>query len=268
MAYKFKKYPLTVLALTCICLAQLYDEPSLGYGDILEEMCRPDSESGFELKPLVEEAEATGMPTSTLKRLLVKGYQDHASSRELGRLLCIIVQAEEDGLPPELLFAKLDEGLGKRAPLSRIASVIEHKVDDMKYARRLLSGSEEPKMEDNNVTRVATVMAAGLPESKLDTIFSKYADVPVDMRVVAVEITAYGGIIGYDAQLLDQIVRTGLTSQAFFREWAFLVKVISKAKKKNISDQRITTEAVRTLSRKGRLNDLITALGMKPGDVY
>ena len=88
------------------------------------------------------------------------------------------------------------------------------------------------------------------------------------MRVVAAEIKAYGNTIGYDTQLLDQIVTTGLKTTAFSEDWAYLIKLISKAKKQNITDQRIAQEAINTLSQRGTLDELITSLGMDPRDVY
>lgn len=231
-------------------------------------MCGSVEDTVFDLKPIVAEAEATGMPPSTLNRLLVKGYQDQTSARELARLLCVIVQAEEDGLSPDLLFAKLDEGLGKRASLPRISAVIKDKVDDMKFAQRMVSDGKEPQLEDDKVTRLAKAMSAGLSRQKLNHLFIRHAGVPMEMRVVAAEIMAYGGVAGYDAQLMDQIVKEGLASEALSDDWAFLIKVISKARKKNISDQRMADEAVKTLTRRGSLNDFILALGMTPTEVY
>lgn len=268
MVFKFNPYRRFVHGLAYLWLVAAVWVPPFGHADLLDDMCGPGEDSTLELKPLVAEAEATGMPPSTLNRLLVKGYQDQSSARELAQLLCVIVLAEEDGLSPDLLFAKLDEGLGKRASLSRISAVIEDKVDDMKFAQRILSDGKEPALEDDNVTRLAKAMSAGLSRQKLNLLFHRYAGGSMEMRVVAAEIMAYGGAAGYDAQLLDQIVKAGLTYEAFSDDWTFLIKLISKSRKKNISDQRLADEAVKTLTRKGSLNDLIAALGMTPSDVY
>ena len=249
-------------------LTLLMSIPMASQASILDDLCQLDSNAPIAMEALVEEAEATGMPASTLKRLLVKGYQDDAATRELARLLCIIIQAEEDGLPPDLLFVKVEEGLAKRVTLANITPVIADKVDDMRYAQSLISAGVEPQLEDDNVTRIVKAMSAGLTRQELQKLFDPAYTVPVDMRVVAAEIKAYGNTIGYDTQLLDQIVTTGLKSTAFSEDWAYLIKLISKAKKQNITDQRIAQEAINTLSQRGTLNDLITSLGMDPRDVY
>ena len=231
--------------------------------ELLDDLCRAEVHSPRVMQSLIEEAEATGMPPSTLNRLLIKGYHDKDSIRILSRLLCVIVQAEEDGLPPELLFRKLDEGLGKRAPLMRIVEVVEAKVADMHYVQALLSGGEEPRLEDDNVVRLTHALSSGLSKKDLNDLFSLVYDVPVEMRVVAAEIKGYGRAAGFDASLLDQIIASGLASRSLSDEWSFLIKVISEARKQNISDQRITAQAVKVLSRKGSLGDLNAALGIK-----
>lgn len=268
MVFKFDAYIPRLCRLICFCLCAVVFAPLWGHAEILDALCPADDNSPVELKPLVEEAEATGMPTSTLNRLLVKGYQDETSKKALGGLLCIIVRAEEDGLPPDLLFEKLVEGLGKGASIVQIVTVVQRKVNDMQFAQGLVSDEAEPKLEDDNVTRIAKVMSAGLSRRELMSIFRKGAKAPVDMRVVAAEIKGYGRTIGYDTQLLDQIVDVGLTSQALTDEWFYFVKVISKARKQEISDQHLATEAVKTLTRRGSLDSLIENLGMTPAEIY
>lgn len=242
--------------------------PICGNAELLDDLCMMDSNATVKIKPLVEEAEATGMPASTLNRLLVKGYQDQASVKTLGRLLCIVVRAEEEGLPPDLLFEKLDEGLGKRASLAHIASVVANKVDDMKFARSLLSETAEPKAEDDNVTRIANVLATGISRLRLEALFRRNSLAPVQMRVIASEIMAYGRVVGYDRQLLSQVVKAGMTYQAFTDEWAYFVKVISKARRKDLSDRYVAKEAIKTLSGKETLDSLIVNLGMNPREIY
>ncbi len=268
MAYNFKAYPLFRYVLACLWAIAIGGMPALSHGSLLEELCQPDADGVYDMLPLAEEAEATGMPSHILQRLLVKGYENKATAKDLGELLCLVVRAEEEGFLPDLLFLKLEEGLAKNAPLSGIKLAIQRKINDMAFAQRLLNGKGKPKIEDNNVMRIARAMSAGLSRRKLQALFSLQKDAPVDMRVTAAEVMAYGGATGYDIRLLDQIVKTGLTHRSFHDEWSFFVKVIARARKKNISDKRVADQAIQTLSQNGSLNDLIAALGMKPADVY
>lgn len=256
-------FPLALLSL----VAFLY-WPVCSKAELLDDLCTLDSDATVEIKALAEEAEATGMPTSTLNRLLIRGYWDKTSGKTLGRLLCMVVRAEEEGLPPDLLFKKLDEGLGKRASLERIASVVQNKIEDMKFAQSLLSDGAEPEVEDDNVTRLGNVLSAGLSRRRLETLFRQNSAAPVQMRVVASEIMAYGNAVGYDRQLLSKVVKAGLASHALTDEWTYFVKVLSKARKNDISDQHVAGEAVKTLLGKGSLYSLIVNLGMHPGEIY
>lgn len=268
MVYNFKANSFFRYVLAGLSVLVLFGVPALSDGSMLDELCRPNTDGAYEIVSLSEEAEATGMPSHILQRLLAKGYKNQAAAKELAELLCLIIRVEEEGFLPDLLFLKLEEGLAKNASLSGIKSAIQKKVDDMAFAQRLLSGKGKPKVEDINVTRIARAMSAGLPRRELRTVFSMKGDIPLDMRVTAAEVMAYGAAAGYDNRLLDQIVKTGLTHRSFHDEWSFFVKVIAKARKKNISDQRVADQAIQTLSQKGSLNDLISALGMKPADVY
>jgi len=267
MVYNIKVF-FRFLNLVAGLLVALSGLPALTYGTLLEELCQPDAAGVYEILPLAEEAEATGMPPHILKQLLAKGYTGQNAAKELGQLLCIVIRAEEEGFLPDLLFLKLEEGLAKKASLTDIKIVIEKKIDDMAFAQRLLSSGNKPKIEDDNVTRIARTMSAGLTRRKLQTLFAPQDDVPLDMRVTAAELMAYGGAIGYDRRSLDQIVRTGLTHHSLHDEWSFFVKVIAKARKKKISDRRVADQAIKTLSQNGSLNDLISDLGMKPADLY
>ena len=240
----------------------------LAHGAYLDELCQSDADSPQAFKALVEEAEATGMPSASLNRLLVRGYADADSKKTLHRLLCAIVQAEEEGLPPGLLFKKLDEGLGKRASLPRILEVINLKIDDMHYVQMLLSDGEEPLMEDDNVERLAKILAAGVSRQDLKALFDPAFSSPIAMKVVAAEIMAYGRAAGFNSRLLDQIIASGLESQAFTSDWTFFVKVVFASRKHQILDQQVAAEAIKVLSQKKPLDDLIMVLGLNPKDVY
>lgn len=238
------------------------------HGSLLEELCRPDADGGYDIGSLAEEAEAAGMSPHILKRLLVKGYRGQTAASELGRLFCLIIRAEEDGFLPDPLFLKLEEGLAKNASLSNIKMAVERKIEDMEFAQRLVSGKGKPRAEDDNVVRIVRAISAGLTRQDLHSLFSRHGDAPVDMRVTAAELLAYGNAIGFDVSLLDRIVATGLTSRSLRDEWTYFVKVVAKARKRNIPDQRVADQTIKTLSQNGTLNDLISALGMKPADVY
>ena len=252
---------LFVIPICCLVLL-----PVVSWGSILDDICQVDTETPIDISQIVEEAEATGMPVSTLNRLLVKGYVDKPSTKELSNLLCVIIEAEEDGLTPDLLFTKVDEGLAKKATLVQISSVIKAKVDDMKFAQNLLNNGAEPQPEDTRVERLAKALSAGLTRPELTFIFIQKA--PENMKVVAAEIKTYGKAIAFDPQLLDLIIETGISEQSLSEDWSYLIKVISLARKKNISDAQIAQKAVYSLTEKLPLSHLSACLGLKPIPEY
>lgn len=228
----------------------------------LEPLCRPDALPETVIESLVEEAEAAGMPEDTLNRLLAVGYREVEASETLRILLCVIVQAEEDGLPPGLLFETLAEGLGKKVPLPRILAVIRTRVEDLEYARSLLAGGPTGEIDNPDVERVARVLALGNSRKEISAIFGSDVDAPDGMRVIAVEILGYGRAMGIDRELIDRVNREGLARRAFSPDWAYFVKVVSAARKAGIPDARVADTAVEVLSENGTLDELIGELGL------
>lgn len=231
-------------------------------GALVEDLCDPQIPYEIVIESLVEETEATGMPESTLNRLLVVGHRDPGTTEDIRRLLCVIVKAEEDGLPPGMLFRKLEEGLGKRVPLPRILNVIEKKIDDLNFARSLLAQGEDPLIDDPLVERVAKVLSLGVSKAEVTELFGPAFAAPQSMRVVGAEILGYGRNIDFASPLIEQVVASGLKSQSFTSEWIYFIKVISEARKQKIPDSVIADTAIQVLEENGSLEELVGELGL------
>ena len=212
---------------------------------------------------LADEAEAAGMSGNTLKRLLKVGYRDEGGVENLRLILCLIVQAEEDGLPPGLLFETLEEGLGKRAPLARILEVLEKRKSDLEYARSLQLGDGREQTDNPDVERIAIILSLGVSRQALAALFGPEFKAPNQMRVIAAEILGYGKAMDFQPDLLEKVVRMGLTQEAFAPDWAYFIKVASEARRKGISDARVAETAVTVLSENGSLDELIGELGLR-----
>lgn len=266
MAKRFKYRCRLWLAL--FCLAFQVAGIGVTHADLIGDLCDAKTDPALVIEALVEEAEATGMPPSTLNRLLAVGYRDAQSLVDLRTLLCTIIIMEERGLPPEPLFEKLEEGLGKRVPLKDIQTVIMRQAVKLQYAQDLLSGEKEPLMDDANVERIAALLDTGLYREDLDHLFGPAFSSSTDMRVVAAEILGYGTIAEFPRSELDRIVSTGLTSNALTPEWSFFIKVIKEARKQDIPDQKTAAAAVKILSENQSMDHLIEHLGLERKQVY
>lgn len=214
------------------------------------------------IETLVVEAEATGMPEATIKRLLAAGYRSENATGHLRDILCTVVLAEEEGLPPGLLFDTLEEGLGKRVALPRILAVIRQKVDELRFARGLLDDGRTNLVDDPNVDRVARVLSLGLTRDEVSELFEKAKHVPIEMRVIAAEIMGYGRALHLKPSLIRDVIATGIRYRAFTADWIYFTKVIAEARRRGIPDAQTAETAVKVLAENGALEELIGELGL------
>jgi hypothetical protein len=231
--------------------------------ELLDRHCNASVPPQEAIESLAVEAQAAGMPAETLNRLLKAGYREEDGVAHLRNILCVIALAEEDGLPPGLLFETLAEGLGKRVPLARILEVIEKKKNDLDYARSLQRDGGRDRVDNPDVERVAIVLSLGVSSQALAELFGPEFKAPNQMRVIAAEILGYGKTMGFDPERLEKVVRTGLTREAFTPDWAYFIKVASEARRKDVPDSQVAETAVNVLSENGSLEELIGELGLR-----
>ena len=238
------------------------------HADLIGDLCNNATEPSQVIEALVEEAEATGMPPATLNRLLAVGYRNDSAIVDLRRILCTIVIMEERGLPPEPLFRKVEEGLGKRVDLNTIHEVILRQAEKLQYAQTLVAGGREPRVDDDNVKRVADLLEMGVSRQDLDHLFGPAFQAPTDMRVVAAEIVGYGTMVGFPRNDLNRIAASGLKFRSLSPEWTFFIKVVKEARAQGISDDKTALAAIRTLSDKESMDRLIAFLKLDRNRVY
>ncbi len=232
------------------------------HSKLLDRHCNADVPPQEAIASLADEAEAAGMPVNTLNRLLKVGYHEKGGVGYLRIILCIVVQAEEDGLPPGLLFETLEEGLGKRVPLVRILAVIKKKKSDLDYARSLQRDGGRDRVDNPDVERVAIVLSLGVSRQAIAALFGPEFMAPNQMRVIAAEILGYGKAMHFDQDLLASVVKAGLTQEAFTPDWVYFIKVVSEARRKDIPDSLVAETAINVLLEHGSLDELIGELGV------
>ena len=253
---------LTSILLSVFWIAQPAPTLASEHIEFLHRYCHADVPPQEAITSLADEAEAAGMPLNTLNRLLKIGYREKGGVDYVGIILCIVVQAEEDGLPPGFLFETLEEGLGKRVPLDRILAVIEKKKSDLDYARSLQREGGQDRVDNPDVERVAIVLSLGVSRQAITALFGPEFNAPNQMRVIAAEILGYGKAMHFDPELLTRVVRTGLTQKAFTSDWAYFIKVASEARRKDIPDSLVAETAINVLLEHGSLDELIGELGV------
>ena len=110
--------------------------------------------------------------------------------------------------------------------------------------------------------RVAIVLSLGVSRQAITALFGPEFMAPNQMRVIAAEILGYGKAMNFDPELLAQVVKTGLTREAFTPDWVYFIKVASEARRKDIPDSLVAKTAINVLLEYGSLDELIGELGV------
>jgi len=228
----------------------------------MDRWCDASAPAAQAVEHLAREAEAAGMSDALLNRLLAVGYRDDLAAEALRQLLCAVIEAEDSGLPPALLFEKIEEGIGKRVPLPKVLAVIQERVADLALARRLLTGQKTELTDDPDVERVARVLAMPVPHAEVARLIESRPEIPLAMRVIAVEITGYGQAIQLAPELINQVIQTGLENRAFTPDWAYFIKVVAAARKRGLPDGQTVEAAIAVLGENGSIDELAGELNL------
>ena len=127
-----------------------------------------------------------------------------ASAAELPPELSeVIEQARSESLPAEVLASKAGEGLSKGIPVSRVKSVIESQLGDLRHASKLM-GSQNPEL----VTATARAVRSGATDKAVLRIQQS----PTEIRVRA--ITSLGDLLalGFSESDAVRLVLTATSS--------------------------------------------------------
>jgi hypothetical protein len=224
--------------------------------------CGPETPAAAAIPGLAAEAEATGMPEAVLSRLLAAGYRGTPDIEVLRGILCALVDAEDRGLPPGTIIETIEEGLGKRVPLPMVLAVVEDRIRDLDFARRLLATQGEEGADNPKVERLARALTLKVTRAEAAQLFDARVDAPVEMRLTAAEILGYGRALGLAPDLLDRVVATGLAHRAFTPDWAYFAKVVSAARKRGIPDTRTVEAALDVLMENGSVDELAGELNL------
>jgi hypothetical protein len=228
-----------------------------------DRWCDTATPAAAAIEHLVDEAAAAGMSEALLNRLLAVGYRNERDPEALRQILCVVIQAEEDGLPPAMLFEKIEEGLGKQVPLPKILPVVQARVGDLAQARTMLTGRKPDLTDDPDVERVARVLAMQVPAAEVARLLDSVPSTPLAMRVIAVEILGYGQAMQLAPELIQQVIQTGMANRAFTPDWAYFVKVVAAARKRGLPDKETVAAAVAVLGENGTIEELAGELDLK-----
>lgn len=226
-----------------------------------------------ELSSTVRAAETAGVPAATVNRLLTHGYEQNWDTADTGRLLRGLIAAQQSGFPLQPFVSKIEEGLAKRIPPSKIAQVLERKEDDYRFTQTLLADrAPRPAQHQTSVSteervRLTELLNAGLQREELKQLFADAPATPLPVLIRGAELLASLRQTRFDTRLTTQIVSLGLKQNYFTASQADLGRIIAAAKNRGMSDKDIAAAALSAIQDHASTDQLASRLGLSPADL-
>ena len=214
----------------------------------------------------VDAARTDGVSEKLLARLMALGVEHRLEPETMTDYVQVISHAQRDKLPVSCFVEKIEEGLAKRIPPTRIQAVLEKKMDNYLFSQQVLTKVLIPKANDStyrpeDLIPLANCLDMGLPPHKLAVFLKNAPPAPMDMLLTAAENLAMLCQIGFDKQLSVDILTTGLTHKGLTPQWRNLPSVIATARAKGMSDARIAAVASDSLKKGQSLAAMMAELG-------
>ncbi len=227
--------------------------------------------SAQQLENSLQQAREAGISEATLKRLLALAYEKQLEPAGMANLLPVLAQCQRENLPLEPFLSKIEEGISKRVPASRIGQVLKTRLDDYRFTRSLLaqgvgSGSEIDAAATVFHIRLTETLYCGLSREDLTHLAGIFPSASLPALSRGAEVLATLKQLRLTPQLADQIVATGIEQGYFAVEQRDFGRLVAMAKKKGLADTQIAAAALEVMKSNGSQNDLSSRLGITSQD--
>jgi hypothetical protein len=226
-----------------------------------------------DLSGTVRAAEAAGIPSAVLNRLLAFGYAQNWDPGKTDGLLRTLIGVQQSGLPLQPFVSKVEEGLAKRIDPVRIAQVLEKKADDYRFTQSLLADrsrkldQHETSVPAEDRIRLSELFSAGLQRQDIKQLFEDAPSAPLSVMIRSAELLASLRQIRFDPRLAGQIVSLGLKQHYFTANQADFGRVIAVAKNRGRPDTDITAAALAVIQSNASTGQLASRLGLSSEDL-
>ena len=114
------------------------------------------------LLPALKELLESGIPFEFTRGIIENSVEKSVDAYDMKKFIGVILDTQQDGLPTDTLFNKLNEGLAKNVNNSEIFSVISTKAENLRKAAEILNEAQQEGLEINGGEEIVKVLADSL----------------------------------------------------------------------------------------------------------
>ena len=114
------------------------------------------------LLPVLKELLESGIPFEVTRGIIENSVEKSVDAYNMKKVIGVILDTQQDGLPTDTLFNKLNEGLAKNVNNSEIFSVISTKAKNLRKATEILNEARQEGLEINGGEEMVKILADSL----------------------------------------------------------------------------------------------------------
>ncbi|MBA7498615.1 hypothetical protein ES704_01352 [subsurface metagenome] len=124
------------------------------------------------LLPALKELLESGIPFEVTRGIIENSVEKSVDAYNMKKVISVILDTQQDGLPTDTLFNKLNEGLAKNVNNSEIFSVISTKAENLRKAAEILNEAQQEGLEINGGEEMVKILADSLENDVPDESLS------------------------------------------------------------------------------------------------
>jgi len=124
------------------------------------------------LLPALKELLESGISFEVTRGIIENSVEKSVDAYNMKKFIGVILDTQQDGLPTDTLFNKLNEGLAKNVNNSEIFSVISTKAENLRKAAEILSEARQEGLEIDDGEEIVKILADSLENDVPDESLS------------------------------------------------------------------------------------------------
>ena len=218
---------------------------------------------------VVESARQKGIPEDILEYLLAYSIDNSVASDNVVNVILILVRVKENGLKLAPFQEMIRAGIAKQVTPDRIELGLNELWSDHLFARELLAVKSGASSKQTEITMQLFVesLELGLSRQELRELCEGAPTVTLEMLAIAARNKAYLKQIGFDGELTDKILSTGLANASLTPGWASFYRLAAASKRKGVSEGMIAQAAIDALKKNEDMRNVMRKLGFIVRDV-